>query len=206
MKKVLAFFGAFNPPTLAHVMMAQKALLETGRESVVFVPSRMSYIAGEQGKDYAFEDNLRLDMLRKICEVRSWMEVSDLELKADHQPRTYETLCMLRRQGYDPALLCGADKLAEMETEWKYVDRIAVECGIVCMERSGDNVRELLKESSFLKSLAEYITVVETTDAFRSISSSKVRRLLLDIRERKQELAGLVPDEILNMLLKENLK
>ena len=40
MRQVLAFFGAFNPPTMAHVMMAQKALQETGKEGVVFVPSK----------------------------------------------------------------------------------------------------------------------------------------------------------------------
>ena len=51
MKKALAFFGAFNPPTTAHLELARYALEQTGRESVVFVPSRSAYIREEQGKD-----------------------------------------------------------------------------------------------------------------------------------------------------------
>ena len=71
MKKVLAFFGAFNPPTIAHVEMAEKAMEETGREGVVFVPSRMTYIEKEQGKNFAFGDMERLSMLTRIRDLWS---------------------------------------------------------------------------------------------------------------------------------------
>ena len=40
MKNVLAFFGAFNPPTRAHLELADFARRETGRDGVIFVPSR----------------------------------------------------------------------------------------------------------------------------------------------------------------------
>ena len=50
MKQALAFFGAFNPPTLAHLELAEYALAGTGRETVVFVPSRSAYIREDQGK------------------------------------------------------------------------------------------------------------------------------------------------------------
>ena len=51
MKRVLAFFGAFNPPTVAHIELARFAMERTGRDGVVFVPSKSVYIRGEQGKD-----------------------------------------------------------------------------------------------------------------------------------------------------------
>ena len=44
MKKNLAFFGAFNPPTLAHLDLAKFALDETGGEMAIFVPSKEAYI------------------------------------------------------------------------------------------------------------------------------------------------------------------
>ena len=77
MKKALAFFGAFNPPTTAHLELAHYALEQTGRESVVFVPSRSAYIREEQGKDYAYSDRARLAMLRAAREKRPWMAVTD---------------------------------------------------------------------------------------------------------------------------------
>ena len=49
MKKALAFFGAFNPPTLAHLDLARYAMEKTGRDTVVFVPSRSVYIRETQG-------------------------------------------------------------------------------------------------------------------------------------------------------------
>ena len=114
MKKALAFFGAFNPPTTAHIELAHYAMEQTGRETVVFVPSRSAYIREEQGKDYAYSDRARLAMLRAAREKRPWMAVTDYELTLDHQPRSYETLCRLKEEGYDAALLMGSDKLAEL--------------------------------------------------------------------------------------------
>ena len=93
MTRALAFFGAFNPPTVAHVELARFALEQTGREAVVFVPSKSAYIAGEQGKDFAYGDDARLRMLRAIAATRPWMAVTDVELCAPEQPRTYDTLC-----------------------------------------------------------------------------------------------------------------
>ena len=103
----LAFCGAFNPPTRAHLELSELALRETGREAVVFVPSKSRYIAEDQGKDYAFSDGQRLAMLRACAETRPWMRVWDGEIRAPRQPRTYETLCRLREEGVDPALLLG---------------------------------------------------------------------------------------------------
>ena len=111
MTRALAFFGAFNPPTVAHVELACFAMEATGREGVVFVPSKSVYIRDEQGKDFAYSDWQRLEMLRRAAASRPWMAVTDWELKAEVQPRTYETLCHLRDEGYAPTLLIGSDKL-----------------------------------------------------------------------------------------------
>ena len=48
----LAFFGAFNPPTVAHLELARFALEALGAEQVIFVPSKSMYIRGKQGKDF----------------------------------------------------------------------------------------------------------------------------------------------------------
>ena len=196
MKKALAFFGAFNPPTTAHLELARYALEQTGRESVVFVPSRSAYIREEQGKDYAYSDRARLAMLRAAREKRPWMAVTDYELTLDHQPRSYETLCRLKEEGYEAALLMGSDKLAELETGWKYVREIAEEFGIVCMERAEDDCGEIIRNSAFLTELMPYITVLKTPEETKNISSTQVRELIT----RGETPEGLVPGEILELL------
>ena len=89
MKKNLAFFGAFNPPTVAHLDLAKFALDQTSGEQVVFVPSKAVYIREEQGKDFAYTDQQRLAMLNAAAAMRPWMRVSDWETRQENQPRTY---------------------------------------------------------------------------------------------------------------------
>ncbi len=200
MKRVLAFFGAFNPPTHAHVDLARYAMERTGREGVIFVPSQSAYIEGEQGKDYAYGDALRLKMLHVLAGNRPWMAYTDWELRADGQPRTYDTLCHLRDEGYEPALLLGSDKLPELERIWRHVGAIAREFGFVCLARGGDACGRMIAGDAYLRTLAPYIQVLETPASLRDVSSSAVRERMARIRELKREIIDMVPGDILGLL------
>ena len=195
MKKALAFFGAFNPPTLAHLDLARYAMEKTGKDTVVFVPSRSVYIRETQGKDFAFADGERLEMLRAAARTRPWMEVTNWEMTRERQPRSYETLCHLREEGTDAALLMGSDKLAELEHGWKYVKEIAEEFGIVCLERGGDDCGKMIRESGFLQAIAKHIQVLKTPEATRHVSSTRIREMIT----RGESPDGLVPEEILGL-------
>ena len=137
-------------------------------------------------------------MLEKIAETRPWMEVTDRELREPVQPRTYVTLCALRKDGFAPALLVGSDKLPELP-RWKYIAELIREFGIVCLTRGGDDCRGIIDADPFLKELQDRITLLDTPDDWRDISSSKVREALR--QGRQEDLARMVPEEILPMLL-----
>lgn len=194
MESSLAFFGAFNPPTRAHIDLAEHAMRASGREKVIFVPSQTRYIREDQQKDYAFSDAARLAMLARVAEERHWMSFTDIELKQHAQPRTYDTLCMLREAGENPSLLVGADKLIELETKWKYVEEISAEFGIVCMDREDIHCEDLIRTSPFLSRLN--ITVVEVPDSYRDISSTRVRNCIQEIQRLRRELATILPPEL----------
>ena len=196
----LAFFGAFNPPTLAHLELARLALEQTGGDEVIFVPSQTVYIRDQQGKDFAYGEERRLAMLCAAAEKRPWMRVTDWEMKQRRQPRTYETLCHLREKGHPAALLIGSDKLPELEKGWKHVREIAEEFGMVCLARGRDDCEKMIREDPYLLSLAPFIRVVRTPDETRMVSSTAVRRLIAEIRRREEELAAMVPEEIRDML------
>ena len=199
MTKALAFFGAFNPPTIAHVSLAEYAQRAAGREQVIFVPAKSVYIRNEQGKDFAYSDGRRLGMLCRTAESRPWMRVTDWEMQQPHQPRTYETLCHLREEGVEASLLLGSDKLPELEHGWQHVREIAAEFGIVCMARGKDDCREMIRSNAFLSSLG--IRVLETPENTRNVSSTRVRALIRQGREAEEELIRLVPEEILEILM-----
>lgn len=196
----LAFFGAFNPPTTAHLDLARFAMEKTEAKQVIFVPSRAVYIREDQGKDYAYQDEERLAMLRKTAESRPWMTVTDWEIKQERQPRTYETLCHLREEGLEAALLMGSDKLPELEKGWLHVEEIVREFGIVCLTRGRDECRRMLREDPYLSRLSDGIRVLETPEDTRGISSTEVRQRVREIRRLEEELAGMIPPEIRPML------
>ena len=198
--RCLAFFGAFNPPTVAHLELAHFALAQTGREAVVFVPSKAAYIREDQGKDFAYTDQQRLSMLRRAAESRPWMRVTDWEIRQETQPRTYVTLCALREQGMQASLLMGSDKLTELSTGWRYVPEIAREFGIVCLARGQDRCEEIIAADPLLQSLSDCIRVLRTPETFRNVSSTAVRRRVAQIRALREELRGLIPEEILPLL------
>ena len=200
MQTYLAFFGAFNPPTIAHIDLAEQARQQTGRDKVIFVPSKMVYIRDEQGKNLVYSDQERLEMLRLICQGHPFMEVYDGEMKQEKQPRTYETLCRLKEEGKNASLLLGSDKLPELEHGWLYVRQIAEEFGIVCLKRSGDNVEKLIGEDAFLSSLKNHIKLIDSPNRLQFVSSTEVRERILKIRKAREELSAMVPAEILSYL------
>lgn len=201
MKNVLAFFGAFNPPTRAHVSLAKMAMDTTGRDGVIFVPSKSKYITETQEKDFAFQESLRLEMLNDLALYSPWMAVSRHDIDSDEQPRTYETLCFLKQQGYEPSLLVGTDVLEKMEREWLNVDKIANEFGIVCITR-GDYTEDIIKESDFLSNISKHITLIPSPKDFE-MSSTGARCQYDQAIMYWKGLCNIVPPEVSALLLKE---
>ncbi len=196
MTRALVFVGAFNPPTNAHIALAGCALRDTQRETVLFVPSKSRYIEKDQGKDFAFMEEERLTMLRKIAKTHPWMRVCDWELRQSRQPRTYETLCHLREEGIDGALLVGSDKLEEMATNWLHVPEIAREFGIVALARGRDVCEEMIASDPLLSGLAQYIHVVQSPQDWRNTSSTGVRQRLREMQRLLEEVRQMVPQEL----------
>ena len=201
MIRALLFGGAFNPPTIAHIQLAEYAMRTLGFEKVIFVPTKNSYISDTQGKEYVFSDADRLMMLDRIAADNPWMEVSRYEIEAETQPRTYQTLCHYRDLGYQASLLFGSDKLPELETVWRHVEDICREFGIVCMKRSTDHPEELLESDPYLSGIKQWITILETPDETKGVSSTKIRRLLAEMQEEYASLKEQLPKELHTVIL-----
>ncbi len=197
--RALYYGGAFNPPTAAHIGLADYVRKKLGYEKVIFMPSKRHYIEGDEGKDYAFSDEERYAMLQKIAANHPWMIVSDLEIRQAEQPRTYNTLCKLREQGYELKLLIGSDWLSGLEHVWLHVPEIVSEFGIAVMARADDAVEEMISSDPYLSALRSGLTVVETPDTWKNASASKVRAKMMEIRRLQDELKDMVPEELCGM-------
>ena len=135
-----------------------------------------------------------VDYLQKIAENRDWMLVSDHEINSEKQPRTYDSLCWLKQQGYQCSLLFGSDKLPELKTGWLHVEEIAKEFGIVCMSRNDEDVNQIIASDPYLSSLQAWITILPVPEEYQTISSTRVRKLFLE--KKYEEIEKYVPAEL----------
>ena len=206
-KKILAFFGAFNPPTRAHIELAKLAMEQTGRDGVIFIPSKASYILDAQQKSFAFSDEERLNLLdlvsHAVNQPRIWMLVSDHDLLAPVQPRSYETLKWLRDEGcWEPSLLVGSDQLFGMKDHWLHVPEIAQEFGIVVLARRAFSEEAILRDP-FWKGLKQYVHVVPTPSSTKWISSTRIRTNIMEAQELLSSLKEDLTDPVYQYM-KEN--
>lgn len=200
MIRALAFFGAFNPITIAHLNMAYKAYRKLNYDKVILVPSKHSYIAEVQNKKYVFSDFKRLTLLNDVAKSKDWLEICDYEINNDYQPKTYETLKYLSTK-YQVELLVGSDKILEFEEKWVNTDKIFKEFGVVVIERNGDDVLKIINNNHYLKEYRSCFKVIHRDDYYHDISSSKLRSYILN--DELLEAEKLLPNEI-NYLLKEH--
>jgi len=175
----LAFFGAFNPPTVGHLKAAFYAMEKLSLSSVLFVPSKSRYIRDEEGKDFAYSDEARLSMLQTLGKKRPWMAVDNREIESESQPRTYDTLkAILSSTGRRYSLLFGSDKLPELQTGWRHVPEILKEFGIVVLPRNGEDPERMVEEDDYLRSLPDGFFFLPPLPEIQFVSSTKVRQAI----------------------------
>ncbi len=192
--KVLFYGGAFNPVSKAHIELANYVRTSLQFDKVIFMPTKDQYIKHDEGKDFVIKDEKRKKLLEVVAKENDWMIVSDYELNLESQPRTYETLCFLRNEGYDLKLLIGSDWLLKLNSGWKYVDEIMHEFGVVLMTRNHDDIEQIIENDAYLKQYKDYITCITTPSFYQNISSTKIRHALFS--GNIQALEQMLPKEI----------
>ncbi len=192
--KVLFYGGAFNPVSKAHIELANYVRTSLQFDKVIFMPTKDQYIKHDEGKDFVIKDEKRKKLLEEVAKENDWMIVSDYELNLESQPRTYETLCFLRNEGYDLKLLIGSDWLLKLNSGWKYVDEIMHEFGVVLMTRNHDDIEQIIENDAYLKQYKDYITCITTPSFYQNISSTKIRHALFN--GNMLELEQMLPKEI----------
>lgn len=82
MERIGFFGGCFNPPTIAHMEIATKALDTCNLDKVFFIPMGNKY-----EKEDLIDFDLRFEMLKLCCENDSRFEI--LDIQKNQKDRTY---------------------------------------------------------------------------------------------------------------------
>jgi nicotinate-nucleotide adenylyltransferase len=134
-RRVGVLGGAFNPPHIAHLLLAQEAIATLGLDALVLVPTGRAphkRISPEPGAE------VRLEMTRLAVAGEERVTVSDLEVRRDGPSFAYRTLELLvdENPGSQLTFVMGADVAAGLEG-WKRPERVAELARIAIAERPG---------------------------------------------------------------------
>lgn len=138
--RVAFYGGSFNPPHVAHAMVASWVLWSDLAEEVWICPTKDHPFGKEL---LPFEERLRL------CEVMCWdlgnsrIIASDLERSVPQETSyTYRTLCHFRDKYPDCPIrpIMGADILGDT-SKWKFWDEIMEEFPPIFVSREGYDVQ-----------------------------------------------------------------
>ena len=127
--------GAFNPPHLGHLLLAQEAVHDLGLDELILVPTGIAphkEISPEPGPD------VRLEMTRLAAEGVDRVSVSDLEVRREGPSFAFRTLELLADElpGSELTFVMGADVAAGLE-RWKRPERVIELARLAIAERPG---------------------------------------------------------------------
>ena len=129
------FGGSFNPPHLAHLVVAEIARDQFGLDEVWWIPNATPPHKPDHGLA-AVED--RLAMTRRAIDDNPSFRLCDIEVRRSGVSYTVETLRALQEQYPDTAfgLLLGSDSLDHFAS-WHRPDEIADRVPLVVYKRPG---------------------------------------------------------------------
>lgn len=164
--KLGIFGGAFNPPHIGHLIVAETVLEQMKLDRIIFVPAADPPHRADVGRITA---TARLEMTKLAVEGNSAFEASDTEVQRAGKSYSIDTVIAFEAL-YPRAslhLLIGSDNLAEFHS-WKLPRDILAKCELVVFPRPGFSMSDIKNE------FAKVARVVNVPHV--GISASEIRR------------------------------
>ena len=135
------FGGTFNPPHLAHLIIAETVRDQFGLDRVLWIPASQPPHKDVQGLAPARH---RLAMTRQAVEGNAGFAVSEVEMERGGPSYTVDTLGALGRAypGARLHLLLGGDSLAHFAS-WRQPDVILERAGLIVYDRPGADASDV---------------------------------------------------------------
>ncbi|HEY1238216.1 MAG TPA: nicotinate (nicotinamide) nucleotide adenylyltransferase [Solirubrobacterales bacterium] len=183
--------GAFNPPHVGHLLLAQEARFQLGLDGVLLmVTGRAPHkeIEDDPGAE------VRLEMAGLAAEGEDGVEASDLEVGREELSYSYRTLELLSEEdpGREVWFLLGADMAAGLG-EWKEPERVVELARLGVVPRPGVGIGAVRSSLERLGA-ADRAEIIEMP--LCGASSTTVRQR---VREGRP-LRHLVPDAVIGLI------
>jgi len=135
------FGGAFNPPHLAHLIVAESARVHAGLDRVLWIPTGRPPHKPETPLAPSTD---RLEMVARAIVGNPYFELSDVEVTRPGASYMVETISILKTQRSEQHfdLIIGGDSLHAFHT-WFRFREIVRQVGLVVFDRSGLDYSEV---------------------------------------------------------------
>ena len=153
MKRVLLYFGSFNPVHRGHIALAEYAIEEGIADEVILIVSPQN--PHKQSADLAPEFS-RYEMCTAACQISKYPErilVSAVEFTLLRPSYTIDTLRFLSENFGDKmhfSILIGADNVERFDM-WKEYEQILAHYPIFVYPRSGYSVEKFADRMTYLE-------------------------------------------------------
>lgn len=185
------FGGSFNPPHVAHLIVAEMVREQFHLDEILWLPNRQSPFKGDG--ELATPDD-RLEMTRRATKAHHSFSVSDMELRRPGPSYTVDSVRQLQeaRPEIDYHLIMGSDSLAGLAA-WRSPDEIVRRVPLIVYPRPGFEGE---------RGAAEYRSKIQFADApLLDLSGTTIRRR---VREGRT-VRFLVPDAVHEYILDRRL-
>lgn len=186
MQKTLVFGGAFDPPHKEHVEMCKRAMMQTGADKLVIVPT---YFPPHKSVGY-LDFQSRCELIKLAFSEFDFV-IDDIENVRKKDNYSAYVLPKLKEKYGDIVYLIGGDSLRYLPTWYSPEDVVRI-CPIAVCARSGYGDVSMIAENVKKNIGGEYVIV---DYAGKNVSSSVIRAKLL-LGDRPEEIDDKVYDYI----------
>lgn len=191
MKRFGIFGGTFNPPHIAHSIVAESVRQQLRLDKIIFIPS------GNPPLKESIPPDQRLEMANLAFTDNPEFEVSDIEMQnANERSYTVNTLKKLNEIHKDDSvklfLIIGADNLIDLP-KWKEPEKLFELSEVVVVNRPDYHEKDSKPE------FADRVTSVRVP--YLEISSSVIREHV----SKGMSIKYLVNKKVEDYILKNNL-
>ena len=190
--KIGFFGGSFNPPSIAHLKLARKAITECNLDKVIFIPIGDFY----NKKELVKIDN-RIDMLKIATKNDINIEVSDLEKQFKDKIYACDIFRIIKNKysSDDIFFLMGEDNYVKLNT-WKNYNELKNYKYIIFERYDNTKNKENLKKEK--QNFNIYVIRCENT---KEISSTLIRERI----KNKYSLENIIDNDVEKYILENKL-
>lgn len=183
------FGGSFNPPTKAHIQLAEEVVKEFQLDKLFFMPVGNTY-----KKEGLVDEKYRYEMLNLLFQNNDKIEVSDLELKRNDCLKAIDVFEMIQKQYQEKEIfyIMGADNVAKTPN-WKAANDLLENHKFIVLKRDEMDLDKLLKNSKILSRYKNNF-YESKNQIMIPYSSTRAREAIYE--ENQKEIETILPEKI----------